>query len=87
MLSVPAQSQFVQSPPSEPQQPPPPMNAELILDLQHLVGPGHGAPVGQRMVQSTPGDLLLGHMDEQDEMGTQGEQLQPIINANDEVMR
>ncbi len=87
MLLVPAQPQFVQSPSSVPQQPPPPTNAELILDLQHLVGPGHGAPVEQRTVQSTPGNLPLGHMDTLVETGTQGERVQSIVSVNDEVTR
>ncbi len=87
MPLVQAQPQLVQSPLSVPQQPPLSTNAEMISDLQHLEGSKHGAPVGQRMVQSTPGDLCLGHKNEQNEMGTQGEQLQLIVTVNDEVTR
>ncbi len=87
MPLVPAQPQSVQSPSFVPQQPPLSTNAELIPNLQHLVDSEQGAPVGQRMVQSTPGDLRLGHMDKQDKIGTRGEQLQSIVSVNDEVTR
>ncbi len=87
MLSVPVPSQFLQPPPFVPQQLPPLMNTQLIQNLQHLVGPGHGVPVGQNTVDSTPGDLLLGHIGAQVGMGTRGEQLQLTINASSGVAR
>ncbi len=43
--------------------------------------------MGQRMVQLTPGDLLLGHMNVQAGMGTRGEQLQPIVSTSSELVR
>ncbi len=88
MLSVPALLlQFLQPPPFVPPQPPPPTNAQLIQNLQHLVGPRSGAPVGQRTVQLTPGDLLLGRMNVQVRTETRGEQLQLTVSTSDGVMR